>query len=104
MEYEDFLHEYAADQTWDSGPLGLKNGIPQLSDPVQRPSHYTAGRQEAIDTIEDAVAASGCAVSGFLHGQVLKYLLRLWLKDDPLQDARKARWYLERLIASLEEP
>ena len=27
---------------------------------------------------------------GMLQGQVLKYLLRLWLKDNPLEDAKKA--------------
>jgi hypothetical protein len=25
----------------------------------------------------------------------------MWLKGNPAQDARKARWYLERLIARL---
>jgi hypothetical protein len=36
-----------------------------------------------------------------LQWQTLKYLLRMWLKDNPAQDARKARWYLERLISRL---
>ena len=37
-----------------------------------------------------------------LLAQALKYLLRLWLKDNPEEDAKKARWYLNRLITSLE--
>jgi hypothetical protein len=36
-----------------------------------------------------------------LQAQVLKYLLRLWLKDNPEQDAKKAQWYLNRLVDSL---
>jgi len=32
----------------------------------------------------------------------LKYLLRMWLKGNALQDAMKARWYLNRLISHLE--
>lgn len=42
-------------------------------------------------------------VSGYHHGQTLKYLLRLWNKDGALQDASKARWYLNRLIERLED-
>jgi len=38
-----------------------------------------------------------------LQGNVLKYLLRLWVKENPLQDAKKARWYLDRLIDNLEK-
>jgi hypothetical protein len=73
------------------------------NDLVNHPKHYTAGRHEAIEVIEDAVAAAPDVVAAGCHWQVLKYLLRLWHKDDPLQDARKARWYLDRLISRLEE-
>ena len=70
-------------------------------DRVDHPSHYTAGTQEAIVTIEEAVQDAPQVKLGFLQGQVLKYLLRLWLKDNPIEDAKKARWYLNRLIDSL---
>jgi hypothetical protein len=39
-----------------------------------------------------------------LRAQVVKYMWRLGHKDDALQDARKARFYLERIIDTLEEP
>ena len=70
-------------------------------DRVNHPSHYTRGTQEAIDIIEEAIQDAPSPVEGMLQAQVLKYLLRLWLKDDPKQDARKAAWYLERLIEKL---
>ena len=73
-----------------------------MSDPVHHPAHYTAGQFEAIDVIEDAVQHAPDPVAGGLQWQLLKYALRLWHKDDPLQDARKARWYLDRLIERLE--
>ena len=73
-----------------------------MSDPVNHPSHYTAGRFEAIDVIEDAVQHAPDSVAGGLQWQSLKYLLRLWGKGNPLQDALKARWYLDRLIDKLE--
>lgn len=71
------------------------------TDPVHRPAHYTKGKQEAIDTIEDAIADAPSAKAGFLQGQTLKYLLRLWHKGNSVQDAQKAEWYLSRLIQTL---
>ena len=71
------------------------------SDKVNSPAHYTRGKQEAIDVIEDAIQDAPEPKAGMLQAQALKYLLRLWLKDDPKQDAEKARWYLNRLMDSL---
>ena len=79
---------------------GIKGGLGE--DMVNSPSHYTSGRTEAIDVIEDAVKEAPNPMSGFLQGQVLKYMLRLWHKIDALEDAEKARWYLNKLIDSLK--
>ena len=73
-------------------------------DLVNHPSHYTAGRIEVIDFIEDCVRQAPDAVVGGLQWQVLKYISRLWLKDDPALDAGKARFYLNRLISTLDQP
>lgn len=73
-----------------------------MSDPVNHPSHYTAGRFEAIDVIEDAVQHAPDPVLGALQWQALKYLLRMWGKGNARQDAAKAQWYLSRLIAKLD--
>ena len=73
----------------------------QKEDRVNSPSHYTNGSQEAIDIIEETIEAAPSVKAGFLQGQVLKYLLRVWLKDNPLEDLKKAQWYLTRLIDSL---
>ena len=74
-----------------------------MADLVNHPPHYTAGRIETIDYIEDCVQLAPDAVLGGLQWQVLKYLgSRLWLKGSTLQDAKKARFYLDRLIAKLE--
>ena len=72
------------------------------SDSVNSPAHYTRGSQEAIDIIEEAIQDAPSVETGMLQAQVLKYLLRLWLKENPEQDAKKARWYLNRLISKLE--
>ena len=71
------------------------------SDQVNSPKHYTSGKQEVIDTIEDAISLAASVERGFLQGQVLKYMLRMWHKGKPLQDAEKAQWYLTRLIDSM---
>ena len=73
-------------------------------DRVNSPSHYTSGKTEVIDVIEDAVKDAPSNIYGMLQGQVLKYMLRVWLKDNPLEDLKKAKWYLERLIAHYSEP
>ena len=53
-----------------------------MSDQVNSPSHYTKGRVEAIEIIEDVVAGAPDPVAGYLVGQTLKYLLRAWHKED----------------------
>ena len=72
------------------------------ADEVNSPAHYTRGKTEAIDVIEDAIQDAPSPVEGLLQAQVLKYVLRLWLKGNPLKDAQKARWYLNRLIDKLD--
>lgn len=67
-------------------------------DEVERPAHYTHGAVECIDAIEAAVTGLE-GVEAVLTGQVLKYLWRWRHKGHPLEDLRKARWYLDRLLA-----
>ena len=73
------------------------------NDMVNSPSHYTRGKQEAIDIIEEAIQDAPDIKAGMLQAQALKYLLRLWLKGNAPQDSQKARWYLNRLIQHLKE-
>lgn len=68
-----------------------------MADLVNHPPHYTAGRVETIDVIEDTIQHAPDVVAGYLQGQVIKYISRLWLKGNALQDAQKAGWYLQRL-------
>ena len=70
-------------------------------DKVNSPVHYTRGKVEAIEIIEDAVQDALDPVVGMLQAQALKYLLRIWLKENPKEDAEKAQWYLNRLVDNL---
>lgn len=65
-----------------------------MHDPVNFPVHYTAGKIEVLDFIEDQQF-------GYLDGQVVKYLSRYRHKGAPIQDLQKAEFYLKRLIAHL---
>ena len=80
----------------------VKSPIAPKGDPVNHPEHYTQGKVEVIDILEQAVEDAPDPISGGLLWQTLKYLLRIWYKNNMLQDAKKARWYLNRLIARLE--
>ena len=86
--------------------IGSDDGVhfykKNADDAVNSPAHYTRGSAEAIDVIEEAIQDAPTPVLGMLQAQVLKYLLRLWLKDNPSQDAKKAQWYLTRLVDKLE--
>lgn len=63
---------------------------------IDHPKHYRPGPFEAINVIE----AWGF---GFNLGNCLKYLARHTLKGSPLEDLKKARWYLDREIQSMEK-
>lgn len=71
-------------------------------DPVNHPSHYTTGRMEVIDIIEDAIGRAPTPVLGNCQGHVLRYMLRMWDKDDPTLNASKSLWYLRRLLKHLD--
>jgi hypothetical protein len=62
-----------------------------MSEQVNHPQHYNAGKIEAIDVIEDWRL-------NFSLGCVVKYICRAEFKDSTLQDLEKAAWYLNREI------
>ena len=70
------------------------------SDPVNRPSHYTAGDIECIDAIKASMSTE--AFLGFLKGNVQKYMWRYEKKVAPVEDLKKAQWYLSKLIEEQE--
>ena len=70
------------------------------SDPVNRPSHYTAGGIECIDAIKASMSTE--AFLGFLKGNVQKYMWRYEKKVAPVEDLKKAQWYLSKMIEEQE--
>lgn len=72
-----------------------------MSDAIN-PDHYKRLPAEAIEIIESAIDKAPSKQDAYLHGQVLKYILRCWNKNG-IEDLKKAKWYLDRLIDSFEE-
>ena len=71
-----------------------------MSDAIN-PDHYKRLPAEAIEIIESAIDKAPSNQDAYLHGNVLKYVLRCWNKNG-IEDLKKAKWYLDRLIGSLE--
>lgn len=67
-----------------------------VNDPVSHPAHYTAHPSgvECIQVTEHM---------GFCLGNAVKYIWRADLKDDAVEDLKKAAWYIEREIARRTE-
>lgn len=65
-------------------------------DPVNNPKHYT-GHPSGIECITIVEHM------GFSLGNAIKYIWRAGIKSpNPIEDLKKARWYLDREIARLE--
>ena len=68
-----------------------------MHDSVNKPKHYTS-HPSGIDCIQITEHM------GFNLGNAIKYIWRADLKDDAMEDLRKARWYIEREIAKRTKP
>jgi len=69
-------------------------------DAVERPAHYNHTKIECIDVIRDTLGPEG--FSSYCHGNMIKYTHRHKYKDKPLEDLKKASWYLNKMIEELE--
>ena len=72
-----------------------------MQNPVNNPDHYTSGNIECWDYLKDNMPRE--AYLGGLEWNIKKYLHRWRYKEKPLQDLKKARVYLDRLINELEQ-
>ena len=69
-----------------------------MNDVVNNPSHYNQNTMETIDVLENSMPR--VHFCGYLRGNILKYMLRYEYKGG-IEDLKKARWYLNRLIKTL---
>lgn len=73
---------------------------PVTNDNINHPLRYTKGDIECIDAIKAATVGK-TGIEAACVANVVKYLWRYEEKNG-LEDVKKARWYLERLINELE--
>lgn len=70
-------------------------------DMVNHPSHYNQGGIECIDALK-AATVSKTGIEAVCTANAIKYLWRYEEKNG-IEDVKKARWYIDRLIRELEE-
>lgn len=68
-------------------------------DPIN-PDHYISDGIETFDVIE-AFTKNLTGVQAVCTANVIKYICR-WPNKNGIEDLKKARWYLERLIDDVE--
>jgi hypothetical protein len=95
----------ATPEEWNRAALATTVGKlfhpSDASCPVENPDHYNTGAIEAIEAIRASMPSE--QFFGYLKGNVMKYLWRYDYKEKPVEDLRKADWYLNRLIDVLIE-
>lgn len=82
---EDAFNEQ---KTWKMVPV---------EDNINSPKHYTNGKYEVIDVIEDWNL-------NFRLANAVKYIARHEHKGKPEEDLKKALWYLQREIDTYGKP
>ena len=66
-------------------------------DNINHPAHYTKGRFETIDVIEDIIQFYP-PVEAHSVAEIIRYLSRAPHKGAKGVDLAKAKWYLDRLV------
>ena len=69
-------------------------------DMVNHPAHYNQGGIECIDALK-AATVSKTGIEAVCTANAIKYLWRYEEKNG-IEDVKKARWYIDRLIKELE--
>jgi hypothetical protein len=90
MRHDAFMKAKMMEEAEQAGKQAWGN-----VDMVNSPPHYN---QTGIECIHAISAATGDGFKYYLQGNIMKYLWRFDYKDKPLEDLKKAQWYLDKLI------
>ena len=99
--------DYCDFDEWSDDKLAIaydhvyKNMDENVPDMVNHPQHYTQGGIECIDALKAATVGKR-GIEAVCVANVIKYLWRYEEKNG-IEDVRKAKWYIERLLKELEE-
>lgn len=78
-----------------------KNMDENVPDMVNHPQHYTQGGIECIDALKAATVGKR-GIEAVCVANIIKYCWRYEEKNG-IEDVRKAKFYIERLLKELEE-
>ena len=97
LEVSDYELDKAIKLIQESEELDKAHNTDKLVDAVNHPSHYTDGKIEVIDYIEDKKL-------NFNRGNAIKYISRAGKKDKSkeVEDLEKAVFYINREINRLK--
>ena len=72
-----------------------------MSDIINKPDHYNKNSkgEQAIETYKYIESWD----MSYAEGNIIKYVTRYKYKKLPLEDLKKARWYLDEIIKGLEK-
>lgn len=68
---------------------------------IDHPAHYNQNGIECFDVIKAAIGVDG--FKNFCEGNLIKYVYRMRLKGQYLNDLKKARFYADTLIKLQED-
>jgi hypothetical protein len=71
-----------------------------MTDNVNKPVHYQ-GKIECIECIESATDGLQ-GIEAFCTGNAIKYLYR-WKKKNGIEDLKKAKWYIDKLLNEISD-
>lgn len=74
-----------------------------IYDAVNKPRHYNFGLIEVIDFIKQVVNTHKNPYAGYCIGNVIKYVSRAMVKGKPVEDLKKAGYYLNEAIKIVSE-
>jgi hypothetical protein len=95
LRHEEYMKQMQMKEEW-------ADVVEPAKDMANSPAHYADSGIETIDYIVDVLGEYE-AIS-YCHGNIIKYTgSRLWKKGNPIEDAKKARWYMDKMIELLEK-
>ena len=104
-EWSDDKLAIAYDHVYKNSEVRLDGSHLEIDDDghdmVSHPKHYTQGSIECIDALKAATVGKR-GIEAVCVANVIKYLWRYEEKNG-IEDVRKAKWYIERLLKELEE-
>jgi hypothetical protein len=79
----------------------MNKTLETIYDNVEHPTHYTQGGIECIDALKAATVGK-TGIEAVCVANAIKYLWR-YEKKNGIEDVKKSKWYIERLLKEMEE-